>query len=259
MIEVPKEFQKREREPYPITNKIEFEYWFIQKFKEVDPVLEWEFLPITWTEIQRFANQSLRNKLQNWLNNLPKKRYFTIVQHDHGIEFDLGHLDILVYASGKYNPEYYPIPLIYKDETLKHEREKDLILSFIGNNTHPVRKQLEEIYYNVYLTSYDRSNFKDLINRSLFSLCPRGYGETSFRIQEALQCGSIPVYVSDYFIEPFNIPFETYGIKVHLHQVNKIDKLVQIDTNKLAAAGKKIYQKYFTYEGCFNTIINTLR
>ena len=32
---------------------------------------------------------------------------------------------------------------------------------------------------------------------SLFSLCPRGYGPTSFRLYESIQLGSIPVYIAE--------------------------------------------------------------
>ena len=37
----------------------------------------------------------------------------------------------------------------------------------------------------------------ELLQRSEFTLCPRGYGRTSFRLYEAIQQRSIPIYVHD--------------------------------------------------------------
>jgi len=260
MIDVPKEFCKREISPYPLTSEIEFEYWFYQRYSEESPKTLWKYLPITWTEMQRFATPDLRKRCQEYINSLPKERYFTVCQHDHGIEFDLKKHDILVYASGNYNPKYYPIPLIYKTNDLE-SKKKTLDFSFIGANTHPVRQELSKYYPGKCFTGkYDRRKFIELLGSSKFGLCPRGYGSTSFRIMEVLAVGSIPVYISDKFIEPFNIPFETYGIKVHLEDAWRIPEIINsINYAELLNNGKEVYQKYFTYEGCFKTIIETLK
>ena len=51
--------------------------------------------------------------------------------------------------------------------------------------------------------SLGRESFLDILTRSAFALCPRGYGKTSFRICESLEVGVIPVYIYD---DPW-IPF----------------------------------------------------
>ena len=45
--------------------------------------------------------------------------------------------------------------------------------------------------------SADTRRFVELMSRSVFALCPRGYGRTSYRMYEALQLGCIPVYIHD--------------------------------------------------------------
>jgi len=37
--------------------------------------------------------------------------------------------------------------------------------------------------------------FRSQLGRSVFALCPRGYGRTSFRLYEAMDLGCIPVYI----------------------------------------------------------------
>ena len=41
------------------------------------------------------------------------------------------------------------------------------------------------------------------IKESYFSICPRGYGPTSFRLYESIQMGTVPIYISDKFFLPY--------------------------------------------------------
>lgn len=260
IVNVPYEFCKREASPYPLTSEIEFEYWFYQKFSNELPETEWTYLPITWTELQRFATPDLKSKCQAFIDSLPKGRYFTICQHDDGILFNIKKKNILVYGSGNHNQTYYPIPLIYKTNDLRNT-EKTIDFSFIGADTHPVRRELVKYFPKyVHLARYNRTQFIHMLSQSKFSLCPRGYGATSFRIMESLAVGSIPVYISDKFIEPFNIPFETYGVKVDLEDAWRIPEIIKhVDREKLMKKGEEICYNYFTYEGCYKSIIETLK
>ena len=36
--------------------------------------------------------------------------------------------------------------------------------------------------------------FKQIMSKSYFSICPRGYVSTSFRLYESIQAGIVPVY-----------------------------------------------------------------
>jgi hypothetical protein len=49
------------------------------------------------------------------------------------------------------------------------------------------------LFYN----SVDYENYKNIISRSIFTLAPRGFGYTSFRLFEAILGGSIPIYIWD--------------------------------------------------------------
>jgi hypothetical protein len=59
-------------------------------------------------------------------------------------------------------------------------------------------------------------SFHELMSRSVFTLCPAGYGRWTFRLIEALLCGSIPVIISDGYILPFadKINWDKYVIRV---------------------------------------------
>jgi hypothetical protein len=111
--------------------------------------------------------------------------------------------------------------------------------------------------------SEHKHNLQDycrILARSTFTLCPRGYGQTSFRIAEAMQYGSIPIYLSDDFILPHNIPFYTYGVQVKESELGDLVKILRdISPQEIKhkqQAIKEVYEKYFTYEGCRKIILS---
>lgn len=75
---------------------------------------------------------------------------------------------------------------------------------------------------------------------------------------EAMAIGCVPVYISDDFWEPFNIPFD-YGIKITEAEIKNIPEILANSSfEKLSAQSKLVYEKYFVYSQCFNQIVNTL-
>jgi len=271
IITVPDEFLTKTNHSYPPGNDMVFEEFFLQKFLESKPETNRIYLPIQWTcfYISRNYATTDMSDLQEFLNQLPRdKKYFTIVQWDDGIKNNLDGLDILKFASGGIGD--YAIPLINKPHD-KVERAKDIFASFIGviNGRHRVRESLSKTiaglpgYYISERMGFEQ--FKEIMERSIFSLCPRGYGRTSFRINEALNLGSIPVYIYDDAWVPFSdkIDFSEYGVLVHESELHNLDDMLKSITDeqidKLRENGKKVYEEYYSYEGCYNNIIKTLK
>jgi hypothetical protein len=267
-------FQPRKILEYPPTNNYLFEEYFFDNYNKININHNLEYLPIFWTNyyIKNNFGQNNLNELQEYLNLLDKsKKYFTIVQYDDNILNDLLGLDIVIFAQGgygNYKNITYPIPLNYM--VTKNSNTKDIFSSFIGtiNKRHRIREKLFEILKNkkeYFISESTKYNhFKDIMSRSIFSLCPRGYGPTSFRICEALQNESIPVYIFDEPFIPFSkeFNFSDIGILIHESEINNIDKILKSKTtseiNKMIDNGKTIYDTFFTYEGCFNNIIKIL-
>jgi hypothetical protein len=110
----------------------------------------------------------------------------------------------------------------------------------------------------------DFSLFKEIMERSVFSLCPRGYGKTSFRINEALNLGSIPVYIYDDPWIPFldKISFDEYGILIHESQISNIDTILKNtsmeDIERLRLNGQRAYRDFYSYPGCFSKILEVV-
>jgi len=271
IVETPEIFLTKTNHTYPPGNFKVFEEFFLEKFLDEKPELDITYLPIQWTcfYISRNYCQSSMEDLQDFLDKLPRDRkYFTICQWDDGIRNDLKDLDIIKFSSGGVGD--YPIPLINQPHD-KQIREKDIFASFVGviGGRHKIREYLREKYSGVdgyYINeSQGFDSFKEILERSIFSLCPRGYGKTSFRINESLNLGSIPVYIYDEPWIPFEdeLNFEDYGVLLHQSKLDDLDNILKsIDKekiNNLLKKGSEVYNEYFSYRGCYNKIINKIK
>lgn len=265
---VPAQFRPHIKHAYPTDNDLIFEEWFYQNFTGSSGRT---YLPVFWTSYyvnHGYGKDKMAiHELQKFLNGLDKsKKYFTIVQYDDGILNEVRHLDIKVFGMSGH-PIDYPLPLLCKPHRFSYGIVKDLTANFIGRVTHPIRSKMlsvikhsREFYISEKIHSLQ--DYCRVIARSTFTLCPRGYGQTSFRILEALQYGSIPVYLSNEFILPHNIPFYTYGVQVKESEIGNIVEILKsispIEIRNKQKAIKEVYEKYFTYEGCRGVIIASL-
>lgn len=164
------------------------------------------YCPIKWTayHIQHDYGKE-RVKLQQYVDSLQKnKKYFTVVQYDDGLLVDFHNCTVFS-AGGKPN-NAIPIPLVC-DRHPRVNLPKKYLASFMGNvKTHPIRERMLEAFKgidDIYIGSGSIDTFRVVTEQSYFTFCPRGYGKTSFRLYEAMNLGSVPVYIYD---EPW-IPF----------------------------------------------------
>jgi hypothetical protein len=273
MINVPKQFQPQINTVYPPHNYTEFERWFFENYE--GDVSDREYLPIFFTGF--YVNNNYGNdkaalsELQSYIDALDKsKKYFVICQYDDSILNDLSGLD--VYQFNMSRQWDYPLPLIGQPHPYVFNEEKKYLANFVGNITHPIREHAKTLQGKEgYYISFDRHSPEEycrVIAQSYFTLCYRGYGINSFRIAEAMQYGSIPVYISDNFMLPHNIPFYAYGIKIEQNELSQLHKRLSDVLEWMGKEGnenyypnniREFYKGAFTYEGTKNKILNHLK
>lgn len=275
MIVVSDEFRPRNILEYPPGNKQTFEEYFFDEYTKSNINMNRIYIPIFWTNYYICKNYGKGDlsKLQSVLDSLDRsKKYFTIIQYDDNILNDLKDLDILIFAQGGYGiykEKSYVIPLNCQSNNQIDTCEKDIFASFVGRITHPIRNLIFKEFGNKkdYFISdpIDYKSYKNIMSRSIFSLCPRGYGLTSFRICESLQVGSIPVYIYDEDFIPFEdeIDFERACVLI---TENKIDSIESILSNILEEKisdmreyGEYIYNNYYRYESLYNRVIEKIK
>lgn len=227
-VKVPIEFRRRQHGHYPEDNLRPFEEWYFDNFKgPKSQNSDRLYLPIFWTAYycnNRYGKDTVAMKrLTDYLRALDRsKKYYTIVQYDDGILHgaDIADLDIKVFTlSGKTG--FWPkggihnLPLLCEAHKYRFDLNRDIFASFIGRkNTHEIRKRINCPGAFIPDHRYGLKDFCEIMARSVFALCPRGYGITSFRISESIQYGAIPVYISDEFAIPYDDKRQNYLINI---------------------------------------------
>jgi hypothetical protein len=212
--------------------------------------------------------------VQEYCNNLPKdKIYFTIVQYDDGIKIDMPNLITFSCCGNSSNVlKDIPIPLLCDRHNIKR-REDKYLASFIGRIGSLVRpKMFSELSDKSGFYLQDSGNntglFLEYLTQSIFSLCPRGYGISSFRLYESLEIGTIPVYIvrdEDEFWLPFQntIDWEKAAILVKESNIPEIPKILSTMTTSEIEERRdyieSIYEDHFTFEGCSRQILKLIQ
>lgn len=242
----------------------EYFYDFYKLHKSVFDETGYTLIPIFWTNI--YVTGANRHLIQPYVNALPSGRYFTVSQHDDAVVEIMPPGTIRFEAGG--NRDGVPIPLICSPLRSEHllPKDKDIFCSFVGSNNTEMRNQLHELFSNDpdfffstqqwrYDVQQDRFEmFVDITKRSHFTLCPRGYGAQSYRLYEAIQLNSIPVFIYDKEWFPFSkkINWNEFCVLVHLDELSNLKNILknisEQQQQRMLERGKEIYKEYFTLE-----------
>jgi hypothetical protein len=267
MIEIPIEFKPTINTIYPPNNVIEFERWFGEMYNHS---LHREYLGVYWCAYQVNNNygqdKEAMNRLQSFIDSLPRdKKYFTISQYDDGVGVYFKDLDVLQFNMSKNIG--VTIPLMCQPHPYTFTEKGKYYCNFIGSLTHPIREYAKQLTSNsLYYISFDNHSIEkycEIIHNSTFTLAFRGYGANSFRVSESLQYGSIPVVITDEFINPFDLNFEEFGVFIKSEDAHRIEEILNsinvTDILYKQIKCKEVYERYYTYEGAYFKIINYLK
>lgn len=241
--------------------------WFVENSIETERF----YIPVFWTTCYV---DNVYGGLQELINSLnPEFEYFTVAQHDDAIRERLPYKTISFNAGG--NGGGIPIPLVCSPipDDMKPNLNRDIFCSFVGSVTHPIRNMMYNSLHTIpkyvmygkqwspAVSNDDFNNFLNLTSRSIFSLCPRGYGRSSFRLYEVMQLGSIPVYIYDHKWCPFEdeIDWSEFCILIDISNIHNIDNILSnIGQDKIKQMQDNLYNywsKNFTIESICNKII----
>jgi len=200
--------------------------------------------------------------------------YITVSQNSDGIlakesNYDLKRFpNLLALNGGGYG--HVPVPLLIKqlEEIEVPMSERNIWMSFMGDlSTEPggLRKQMIDAITPhadaTHKVKYGQgSSWQDIMAHSQFSLCPRGYGRTSFRLAETVQLGRIPIYVySDVAWVPYADMFEKFGYMSQVGKVADLAKKLKTEISKhqirdMEKVLEEIAPTHFTMPGLMNQI-----
>lgn len=286
IIDVPSELMPKMSMQYPPHQRknpmIEekFLIYFKDNYKKIES--DYIYLPVQWTSFHLQNNygkyiQPLIDFQSDIKKQMPNEKFFTIVQYDGGTLVPLDNCKIFA-CSGSFNSPlgtnstYEAIPLYCDPHRKLRKNKKKYKAVFCGRVTHDLRKLMLDSLSRIngfYLhdtgssgiSKKDVKRFRELVGNSLFGLCPRGYGPTSFRLYETIQMGCIPIIISDEFWLPFEqyINWSQLALLITPDRMDDIPALVDNiiasgQSESMLEYGKYCYENYFSWEGLRTTV-----
>ena len=213
------------------------------------------YVAIPWAVL---INKRMYGKLPSVRFNSPP---FTVCQHDdyHKIIPFLKKMGIDTLFTPNKDAAYDGIKIISFPHCavnkIRPSSQKDIFYSFIGLDSasvkgYAVRRKIfdmkhpantiikERKYWHWGRKSFGQKlspvqqigecmEYKNVLARSRFSLCPRGYGSNSVRFWESLQAGAIPVLLSDNLVLPEGIEWDKTIIRISEAEVETIPKVLK--------------------------------
>jgi hypothetical protein len=154
----------------------------------------------------------------------------------------------------------FPDPFFLPFFERRSQYQPSVLYTFRGSFSHPVRNKLfaalESDPHARMTRTYGWYDHSDEVKRayieelmaSSFVLCPRGIGTCSHRLMEVMASGRCPVIISDAWVPPVSIPWDTFSIRVSEAEVERIPELLrarQSEATQLGAIARRVWEQRF--------------
>ncbi len=242
---------------------------------DVERQVNYLIFPILWGATKDLEYELSKIKLENGAttifyfpcdaeDNTPKM-YFESVMHaskQAGIRHiftlsaplrkEIGRINIISIP--------YPCPLA---QVIEPALVKDITVSFLGGLTHRIRSHIRQLdvldgfFIQTYSGYFEflpiaqqqkyKALYKDILGRSRFSLCPRGYEPGSIRFWESLHAGAIPILIADNYRLPEIFDWNTCVIRVSEKDFAKRPEII-VDIINSISPEKELAMRQACYE-----------
>jgi hypothetical protein len=275
IIDVPSEFQPKQIAAYPDHQRgPRMAEAIHQYFNTADVKTRAVYLPIYWDDyfVQHTYGANI-GALKDYTAGVFDKYngcpIWSFSEYDDGV---------LVHTPSNFFPSYATIncdmlvPLLC-DRHPYQCAEKTVLASFLGMvDQYDIRKEMRDAFSGPEFEVIGpgghhprwTKTFREMMARSKFALCPRGYAPTSYRLYEAMQLGCVPVYISDEHLLPFaeSADWSKFCVMVKRENIASApDLLRSIPDEKvleMSRSAKNAYEDHFCIESTCRWIHNYL-
>jgi hypothetical protein len=171
-------------------------------------------------------------------------------------------------ASGKYSNRF----------VVDTDASKRYLFSFQGGSTSMLRKRMFNLnfnrtdvlientstYYHWDLTQPDRDDrqrqYAETLITSNFVLCPRGAGSGSIRLFEVMSAGIAPVLISDDYLLPPHVPWETFLLRIAERDIARLPELIEQHLTEATERGtlaRQAWVDHFAPDKEFDAIVSS--
>lgn len=154
--------------------------------------------------------------------------------------------------------------------------QRKFLYSFVGAASHRCRKGvfaladrnpaiLDTSDFNVWdCTAEERLAaerlYADIMAESLYVLCPRGIGTSSYRLFETMQAGRAPVIISDQWVEPPQVNWD-FALRIRESDVSEIPEWLQSRASEArdrGEAARAAWEASYSPSRIFDTITESV-
>lgn len=218
-----------------------------------------------YLELLEFWNQ--RNKIRDVINfyckKYPNNKVVVTWNHDidayHIFTFinEFPNLYVLNFNTSINHDRFILLPFWTIDDELYVTNKKFLANLVCSFNNH-LRWSLKETLSSmddIFISSripYDE--YKEKLSSSMFTLCPRGLGLSSYRFFECFHLNTIPVLFADHVILPYQntLNYNEFIVRIKESKSNDknyiIDTLNKVDYKKMLSTMNEV-REYYTLKG----------
>jgi len=257
-------------------------------FKQLKNCNDLNYVAVPWTQIlnSHWLDYPNKQPVEYYYRALSKYKIqqennFTVCQHDSYMMLKLyfKHLNITkvfspLHESSNNIPGVNILPIPFTSSFNFKQVKKDIHFSFIGTYTsHPIRMHMRSricgpnIVYrdsyhvdsNVIISSKntklaEEKEYQDTLQRSRFSLCPRGSSASSVRFWESIHAQAIPILISDDWVLP-EWDWKNTVVSIKENDFNKmkysdiqalLNSISNEEENKMRQNCVKAYEKFNT-------------
>lgn len=162
----------------------------------------------------------------------------------------------------------------YLEEQVLITTKPDVIFSFVGSISSPIRAKIlnqsweksgglvlsqKSLWGGIDFGDHqaELKSYAEFLRKSLFVLCPRGNGQSSYRIFEAMQVGRVPVIIADHWVAPAGIDWSACSVQIPEKQVHQIPDILESYrpmASQMGDQARKVWLQWFSPERQLNSL-----
>jgi hypothetical protein len=125
------------------------------------------------------------------------------------------------------------------------------------------RAKLIETSTNIYgnQSVQTKQDYARLLLDSKFVLAPKGAGTSSYRLFEAMKAGRVPVIISDNWLRPPGLAWESFAIFVAEKDILRLPEILrneEINWRRKGRIARENWERFFADDTKFHYFINTI-
>jgi hypothetical protein len=172
-------------------------------------------------------------------------------------------------------------PLVLEFSSIRSKRTPDLLYSYMGRSSHPIRRRLLKGAHDPRTTHIQdttgryehrpggapekedfQSAYVEVATRSKFAICPRGWATSSIRLYEMMALGVAPVIIGDRWTPPLGPAWEDFACFIPERSVQHIPEILAVEEDSWETRGhgaRRAWDEFFATNRQFRSLCSALK